>query len=109
MPLAAGQTAVAKLLCGLEKPSLPLCMPPGPPFTLVEELGTASGLAAGALSCEREVPLSARLWKMLWCPGTCGRASPLLLPPVWSTAPCTAAHQLAQAPLAGGVWQLVRL
>lgn len=49
-------------------------MPPGPPFTLVEELGTASGLAAGALSCEREVPLSPRLWKMTCCPGISGAA-----------------------------------
>ena len=51
-----------------------LFVPPGSPFTLGEELGTASGLAAGALSCEREVPLSSRLWKMPWCPGTSGTA-----------------------------------
>lgn len=30
-----------------------LCVPPGPPFTLGEELGTASGLAAGAPYCDR--------------------------------------------------------
>lgn len=53
---------------------LPLCVPSGPPCTLGEELETASGLAAGALSCEREVPLSPRLWKMLWCPRTSGTA-----------------------------------
>lgn len=111
MPLAPCQTVIAKSLHGLEEP-LPLCVPPGPPFTVVEELGTASGLAAGALSCEREGPLSPRRsledamvsWHQ-WC-GTSGRAAPLLPPPVWSTAPCMAACQPAQAARAASPWQV---
>lgn len=84
-------------------------MPPGPPFTLLEELGTASGLSAGALSCEREVPLSS------------GRCRGVLAPVVWhkwqssssSAATClehSPLHgrcQLARAACAASPWQAV--
>lgn len=51
---------------------LPAC-PLGHPSPWLKSCSQLLGLLQG-LSCEREVPLSPRLWKMLWCPGTSGAA-----------------------------------
>lgn len=65
--LGPGSDGDYQITCVGWRSPLFLFVLPGPPFTPSEELGTASGLAAEAISCEREreVPLSSRLWKML--------------------------------------------
>lgn len=53
-----------------------------------------------------------RLWEVQpvmswqWFSSTSGSVAPLLLPPVWSTAPCMATHQLACAECAASSWHV---
>lgn len=67
-----------------------------------QPLGCLQGLSPVKEKCLYLLEDAAVSWHQ-WC-GTSGRAALLLLPPVWSTAPCTAAvswHRLPVLPVLG--------